>query len=259
MAHDTTAERPLFWRVGSGVMYAEMPYAASIRPPLLSPWESERVQRFRNTERRRQWLAGRALAKALVRERLDLQGIVDIREGSDGEPLVFRDGLPLPDVWLGIVVRHGRICAAVADRPVGIDVQALGGQNDRFARRVLDRRELRAMRRVFRSEMPLSVCAGWAVKEASVRAARSRCALGDVHLDETFTIEMAEGRMRALAIRVLADSVVAIVARPRVDERSTTRVIFTDRSSLENPSRVAALGTRVERLVARSRVPRPAS
>jgi hypothetical protein len=64
-------------------MYAEMPLARSIRPPLLSEWESERVQQFKNRERRGSWLAGRALAKVLVKERLGMQGIVEIREGAD--------------------------------------------------------------------------------------------------------------------------------------------------------------------------------
>ena len=76
-------------------MYAEMPLNRAIRPPLLSPWESERVQAFRNRERRSRWLAGRSLAKVLVKERLGLGGIIEIREGADGEPLVYADGFPL--------------------------------------------------------------------------------------------------------------------------------------------------------------------
>src|SRR4051794_14536260 len=104
-----TSGRPFFWRIAEGVLYAEMPYSRAIRPPLLTEWESDRVREFRSSARRSRWLAARALAKALVRERLGLGGIVEIREGADGQPLVYRGGLLLADVWLGMSCQGDRV------------------------------------------------------------------------------------------------------------------------------------------------------
>lgn len=172
---------PFFWRVASGVMYAEMPLSRSIRPPLLSDWESDRVQAFRNRERRSPWLAGRALAKVLVKERLGLQGIVEIREGADGEPLVYQNGFPMPDVWLGISVRHGRVSCVLADRPVSLEVRNVKPAEAELVDGFSGRGEQRTLRRLLGSAHAAQ-SAAWAIKEAAQRAARIRAGRSSVDL-----------------------------------------------------------------------------
>lgn len=227
----TRVDRPFFWRVAPGVLYAEMPYLRTVRPPLLGKWESDRVLQFRNRERRSQWLAGRALAKAVVRERLGVRGLVEIREGRDGEPLVYRDGFPMSDVWLGIAVRHGRACCVLADRPASLEVRQVdadGGAN-RFVDGFVSRSELRTLRRaVGSSRAARSV--GWAAKEAGLRVAR-RAQVDDlrsVAVDGNLAIVVGDMHLHLLAARVVDDVAVAIVGRSMLSDRHVSRIVLDD-------------------------------
>lgn len=231
-AHEAAAqaaEGPFYWRVASGVLYAEMPLTRSIRPPLLTDWESERVQVFRNRERRTRWLAGRALAKALVKERLGMKGIVEIREGADGEPLVFENGFPRPDVWLGIAVRHGRVTCVLADRPVSLEVRRIEPTEVELVDRFLPRGEQRTLRRALGTAASAR-SAGWAIKEAAQRATRTRDVrgLGDVSIDAELGVDIGEHRLQVLAVRIVDEVAVAIVGRFRLEERQNVRIVLDD-------------------------------
>ena len=222
--------KPFFWRVASGVMYAEMPLTRSIRPPLLSEWESERVQQFRNRERRGRWLAGRALAKVLVKERLGLPGIVEIREGADGEPLVYQDGFPLPNVWLGISVRHGRVSCVLADRPVSLEVRQARSAETEVVDGFMARGEQRALRRLLGSAAAAR-SAGWAIKEAAQRATRMRMRgdleLREVRIDPSLGVQVGEDAdLDVLARRYVDDVAVAVVGRFLLEERRTVRIVL---------------------------------
>lgn len=226
----TAADGPFYWRVASGVLYAEMPLTRSIRPPLLTEWESERVQVFRNRERRTRWLAGRALAKALVKERLGMKGIVEIREGADGEPLVYEDGFPRPDVWLGISVRHGRVTCVLADRPVSLEVRRIEATEVDLVDRFLPRGEQRTLRRALGTPSAAR-SAGWAIKEAAQRATRTRDvrSLGDVSIDGDLRVQVGdEHQLQVLAVRVVDEVAVAIVGRFRLEERQNVRIVLDD-------------------------------
>jgi phosphopantetheinyl transferase len=245
---------PFFWRVASGVMYAEMALTRSIRPPLLSEWESERVQQFRNRERRGRWLAGRSLAKVLVKERLGLPGIVEIREGADGEPLVYQDGFPLSNVWLGISVRHGKVSCVLADRPVSLEVRQARASESEVVDGFIGRGEQRALRRLLGSGMAAR-SAGWAIKEAAQRATRVRTRgeleLRDVRIDSSLGVQVGDDAdLDVLALRYTDDIAVAIVGRFLLEERRTVRIVLD--GPAEEPS-TPRLQAAIERSMARAR------
>ncbi|MCW2928650.1 MAG: 4-phosphopantetheinyl transferase superfamily protein [Thermoleophilia bacterium] len=246
--------KPFFWRVASGVMYAEMPLTRSIRPPLLSEWESERVQQFNNRERRSRWLAGRALAKVLAKDRLGLPGIVEIREGSDGEPLIYADGFPRPDVWLGICVRHDRVACVIADRPVSLDVRKVASAEAEVVDGFLARGEQRSLRRLLGSGAAAR-SAGWAIKEAAQRASRTRLLasreLREVTIDSELGVQVAdEAALDVLALRYVDEVAVAIVGRYLIEERRTVRIVLDDAAREQATPKLHAA---IERSVARAR------
>ena len=251
-AHTNDAGTPFFWRVASGVMYAEMPLTRSIRPPLLSPWESERVQAFRNRDRRSRWLAGRALAKVLVKERLGLPGIVEIREGADGEPLVYADGFPLPNVWLGISVRHGKVSCVLADRPVSLEVRRAEESEAEVVDSFVARGERRTLRKLLGSDIAAR-SAAWAIKEAAQRAARLHqdpaAQMRSVHIDASLGVQASpdSADMDVLALRYLDDVAVAVVGRFLLEERRTVRIV------LDEPAEPVA-APRLQAAIERSKV-----
>lgn len=255
-AHAKAQEgKPFFWRVASGVMYAEMPLARSIRPPLLSEWESERVQRFRNRDRRAAWLAGRSLAKVLVKQRLGLNGIIEIREGTDGEPLVYSRGFPLADVWLGISVRHDRVSCVLADRPVSLEVRKVRESESEVVDGFISRGEQRALRRLLGSATAAR-SAGWAIKEAAQRATRMRLRgdmeLRDVQIDTALGVQVGDGAdLDVLALRYVDEVAVAIVGRFLLEERRTVRIVLEELEPVEQP--VQRFQAAIERSVARAR------
>jgi phosphopantetheinyl transferase len=252
-ARQRAAGTPFFWRVAAGVMYAEMPMSRAIRPPLLSEWESDRVQRFRNRERRSRWLAGRALAKVLVKERLGLQGIVEIREGSDGEPLVYEAGFPRPDVWLGISVRHGRVSCVLADRPVSLEVRCLKGSEAELVDSFTGRTEQRSLRRLLGSATAAR-SAAWAIKEAAQRAARSTdgVELRDVQIDPSLGVQVGDAaELDVLALRYVDEIAVAVVGRFLLEERRTVRIVLDEPPQRE--AQTPRLQAAIERSMARAR------
>jgi phosphopantetheinyl transferase len=246
--------KPFFWRVASGVMYAEMALTRSIRPPLLSEWESERVQQFRNRERRGRWLAGRSLAKVLVKERLGLPGIVEIREGADGEPLVYQDGFPLPNVWLGISVRHGKVSCVLADRPVSLEVRHAHAAEAEVIDGFIARGEQRALRRLLGSGTAAR-SAGWAIKEAAQRATRKRhhgsLELRQVRIDSSLGVQVGDDAdLDVLALRYTDEIAVAIVGRFLLEERRTVRIVLDGPADEPQTPRFQAA---IERSMARAR------
>ena len=247
--------KPFFWRVANGVMYAEMALNRAIRPPLLSPWESDRVSEFRNRDRRARWLAGRALAKVLVKDRLGISGIVEIREGADGEPLVYSDGFPLPNVWLGISVRHDRVACVLADRPVSLELRQIKDAEVELVDGFIARSEQRSLRRLLGSATAAR-SAAWAIKEAAQRAGRVRTngsvELRDVHIDPALGVQVgADGAdMDVLALRYTDEVAVAIVGRFLLEERRTVRIVLDEVATEQATPRLQAA---IERSMVRAR------
>lgn len=212
------------------------------------------MQAFNNRDRRSRWLAGRALAKVLVKERLGLPGIVEIREGADGEPLVYQDGFPRHDVWLGISVRHGRVTCVLADRPVSLEVRQVRPAEAELVDGFVGRGEQRSLRRLLGSATAAR-SAAWAIKEAAQRAARVRARadvdLRDVEIDPSLGVQVGDGPgLDVLGLRYVDDVAVAIVGRFLLEERRTVRIVLDEpREEPQSPRLQQAL----ERSVTRAR------
>lgn len=221
---------PFSWRVAEGVIYAEMPLRAGVRPPLLSEWEMQRVAAFRNPRRRNMWLAGRSLAKVLIRERLRVRGIVDIRDGVGGEHLLMDRGLPRTDVWLDISHRHNRVCALIADRPVALDVRRVSPADAAVTAKVVTQRDRAAAQRIVRDEAAAD-CIAWAVKEAAIASLRldpgTTPSLRSVELRDDFDVQVGDTRLHVFAVRVIDDLVITVVGRPLLHETAVTKVLVS--------------------------------
>lgn len=223
----TKEDGPFYWRVAHGVLYAQMPLTRSIRPPLLSAWESERVTAFKNRDRRFRWLAGRALAKAIVKERLGMRGIIEIRDGASGEPVVYQDGFPRADVWLSIAVRHGQVSCVLADRPVALEIRTTSATERELVDRFVERGEQRTLRRLVGTPAAARA-AGWAIKEAARRATRVAGAsdLAAVRIDASLGVDVDAYRLQVLALRYVDDIAVAIVGRAPLEDTSPVRIVL---------------------------------
>ena len=221
-------DRPLFWRVAEGVLYAEMSFSRTIRPPLLTEWESERVSAFRSIDRRNRWIAGRALAKALVRERFGFGGIIEIRESSNGASLVYRRGMPLPNVWLDIACRGGRVVAVIADRPVALDLRGRGGADHPVVDQVVAKHEQRTTQRMVQ-ESDVARLVVWSAKESALRVTRSSPSdesLKDVLLEPNHAIAVGDVKLHLLAVRTFEQELVTVVGRQLLHERPVTKVVL---------------------------------
>jgi hypothetical protein len=191
----------------------------------------------------------------LVKERLGMQGIVEIREGADGEPLVYADGFPRHDVWLGISVRHGRVACVLADRPVSLEVRQVRPAESEVVDGFLGRVELRSLRRLLGSATAAR-SAGWAIKEAAQRAARTRLSSGlelrEVRIDSALGVQVGDNAdLDVLALRYIDDVAVAIVGRFLLEERRTVRIVLEDVPRADAPT--PRLQAAFERSVARAR------
>lgn len=242
---------PIYWRVCDGVQYTEIAYSSQIRPPLLSEWERGRAGAFNSSGQRDRWLAARTVAKALVRERLGMTGIVEIRDHASGHSMVYRNGLPVPDVWLSIEHRCGRIAAIVADRPVALDIQRIEPPASDVLAKVVTRGEGRAIRGVVR-DPATAFAVGWAAKQAAIRAVRAPASvrLADVRIGRSMGVSVGERHLHLLGVRVLDRAVVSIVGRPLLHEQLQTRVV-TDRGPV--PESQPSLVSAIERSIARAR------
>lgn len=238
------------------MLYAEMAFSRAIRPPLLSDWESARVLRFSNRERRARWLAGRALAKAVVREALELSGVIDIREGVDGEPLLYRDGFPAIDVWLSIECRHDRVVAVVSRRAVGVDIRRVGNGEAAMVERFIGRSDQRNLRRVIGS-VGDSRSAGWAIKAAGLRALRHRFPgrAGDLNaltIGADLAIDSPAGQLQTIALRIHSHIAIAVAGHVASPADHVAKVVL-DQPPAAPRDEPSALQGAIDRSLARAR------
>ena len=216
---DDTAppQTPRMWQVAPDVTYAEMPVGGSIRPPLLTPWESSRVQEMPAGPRRQRWLAERTLAKALLRAAGGRRGIIDIREGVLGQPLVYEHGMPAAGTWLATTRRGSRIGVAAGARPIGLSSRRPVDDDDLRAGGLISARELRTAKVLFR-DVRIARALVWALKEAAVEALRrGDFQLAELELTDSLELRCGDAHLRPLAIRVRRDAVVCVVAPASAD------------------------------------------
>ncbi|MFG2874160.1 4'-phosphopantetheinyl transferase family protein [Streptomyces sp. NPDC048337] len=141
------------------------------RAPVLSPAE-ERVVRALPAWRQAEWTAGRLLAKHLVGAIVSAPPHeVEILPRDDGSPYVVVSGSPVPALNVSISHTAGHVAAALAPRPVGVDLceTASADAVRRVADHALSPEEL-ALMDTDRAEV---MAGAWALKEAAVKADRS--------------------------------------------------------------------------------------
>jgi 4'-phosphopantetheinyl transferase len=134
---------------------------------LLSAVERARLSTQRSARRRAEFVAGRLAARrALSGSGLPLPRDLAIDRDEDGAPLL----IGLAGVALSITHARVRAIAAVADRPIGIDL--CDATDAPRIRRVARRAFPRAHERALVLEDDRSACLAWAAKEAVAKALR---------------------------------------------------------------------------------------
>lgn len=141
----------------------------SPKPAWLSPREQALLDDMPWPHRRAEWLAGRAVAKALIGDAWGFKADqVEILPLESGAPRLWIAGQERADLTLNISHTKSYAVAACAREPVGIDVcdDDDGRRLPRIARRVMSEGEAEACG-AFRS-VP-NQAAVWAVKEAGLK------------------------------------------------------------------------------------------
>lgn len=138
------------------------------RVALLSIAERERMAQFRAAKRRHEFVLGRAAARLLLAQRLDVPpGDVPLRVGEDG-------GLDVDESDLHVSISHTarQAVAAVGCRPVGIDLEAIKQLRAEIRRYVFHKDDYDLFARLPLDEHRAQILS-WALKEAALKARRS--------------------------------------------------------------------------------------
>lgn len=150
---------------------------------LLSAVERERLSTFRHVGRRTSFILGRAAARIVAGDRLEVDPAeVRLEVASDGAVDVVGEPYHLS-------ISHGGslAAAAIGFRPLGIDLERAVPRNPRLLMRILSEREQRAAR-----EIPLApelkAVLYWTLKEAVVKGMRMglRCPMNSIEVEVDF-------------------------------------------------------------------------
>jgi len=170
----------------------------------LSARERQVYDGFKADKRRIEWLAGRTLAKQLVRDYLDVHGpegsragLVEILPSRGGAPVVWltpegKTEAALLDVCLsishrspvppaeGISPEDGLAGAALAESPsrIGIDIELVEERHPSFVRSYFCLEE-----RKWVGCDPFRITLGWAAKEAALKALRTGLAANPADIE----------------------------------------------------------------------------
>lgn len=134
----------------------------------LSPEERQRVVGFTLPKRRREFVLGRAAARTLLAEHLDVEPPdVPLRVADDGAVEVVG-----PDLAVSITHSGGHAVAAVAPRPVGVDLERIAPRHPDLPHFLLHPDEHTAF-----EDLPLdpdrATILYWTLKEAALKALRT--------------------------------------------------------------------------------------
>ena len=244
-------DEPRTWRPARGVAYAELPAGVSVRPPLLSPWECERVAALGNQEVRDRWLATRALAKAVVRDQTDRRGIIEIRDGDGGRLIVYEGGFPVSDLWVSTVRGSERIAVLVSERPAGLAFRRFS-EPDAQHDSIIDRREMRVTRVLFR-DVRVAAALAWALKDAALECLRrSGARLADVKIGSDLRLHVGDRTLRPLAVRAGTRGITAVAVPARAGDPDGPLLIVDEAPSADGTP-VPRLRDSIDRQLARAR------
>jgi phosphopantetheinyl transferase len=150
----------------------------------LSPRERAQLDGFQSDKRRRDWLAGRLAAKALLIEYLQYQGEgdrkpaeIEVAYGPHGEPQAHVLGERLGDIALSIAHSGGRGFAGLSEVStegvIGVDLERLRPVRPDVIERFLSAEEREALSARFPGERASEgIILFWALKEAALKALR---------------------------------------------------------------------------------------
>lgn len=159
-------------------MFADLPAAVRLvaapeaRPEVLSEVERQRLAGFSHPDRRAGFVLGRTAARTLLAERLGVAPeAVPLRVGADGAPVVAgASGVVVSIAHAGRGEAVG--AAAVAERPVGLDLERVRERQPGLWRRMLAPEE-RAVLDALGGPTDDSQTLLWSVKEAVLKGCRT--------------------------------------------------------------------------------------
>jgi 4'-phosphopantetheinyl transferase len=158
-------------RLPPGLFLRELTFDASNQDRwlgLLSPEERRRLETFGHARRRHAFLAGRVAARTLLAERLALAPPeVPLHVAPDG-------AVEVGGTAFHVSIAHSgeRAVAAVADRPIGADLEEIRPRHPDLARFVLHPDEADLLDRLpLEPGQGLILC--WTLKEATLKAVRT--------------------------------------------------------------------------------------
>ena len=161
------------------------------------------AMRFQNEKRRREHLAWRRIV------RRELGAKVHIDYNDVGAPVVDASGR-----WISVAHGGESVAVAIADRPVGVDIESLGRDFDRVAPRYMTSEELSL------SSNEHWTCYAWCAKEAMYKLYGRRGVelRGDIRL-ESFDSEsmviygsMVDETSSIIKISLFNDDIIVAVA-----------------------------------------------
>lgn len=142
---------------------------------VLDPAERARAARFRQARDRRRWIAARAALRHILGAACALPADqLGFRLGEHGKPDVNHTGAAAPHAPAFNLSHSGAVALiAVADRPVGVDLEMLAHAADRYEdiQSVFSPAERASIAAVTAGDRPLASYRCWTRKEALLKAA----------------------------------------------------------------------------------------
>jgi 4'-phosphopantetheinyl transferase len=154
---------------------------------LIDPWlsskERSRFDMLRSQRRRRDWLAGRLAAKALIIEYQRVQSGDDLKPaeievvyGSHGEPQALVRGERLEGIALSIAHSFGRGVAGLSELQmeghIGVDIEYIRPVHPKLKERLLSVEEFKDYKIRFAKSLDEGLILYWTLKEAALKALR---------------------------------------------------------------------------------------
>lgn len=149
----------------------------------LTPAETLALQRITAQSRRYDWLAGRLAAKELVqRYLLESRGLepsltqIEVFNNETGAPTIYLEGRDCGgSLSLSISHSGGHGLAGLCEKgSIGVDLQKVRSVRAEFSERVLNQRERDQLAHYFVERELEGLMVFWAMKEAAVKAQRTR-------------------------------------------------------------------------------------
>jgi len=119
---------------------------------------------------RADWLCGRVAVKRAYRDYVCKQNLalsaVEVANKRNGQPYICNHA----DGYCSISHSHGQGLAAVADHPIGVDIEKIRPHSRELVDYIVDQRELNVVARTIQGSTDQLVTTVWTIKEAVMKA-----------------------------------------------------------------------------------------